>query len=79
MVIDYKVIHKLKTREFRHGVSNSERTVFEYLEANFEKIPNMSVLQICEDSFISQATLNRTCKKLGFHGHFLFLSEGDFF
>lgn len=66
--MEYKVIHKLKARERRIGVPSSEIVVFEYLETHFDQIPSMSVLDICEDSFISQATLNRACKRLGFNG-----------
>ncbi len=66
--MDYHVIHKLKARETRRGVPSSELAVFDYLEHHFEQIPKMSVLAICEDSFTSQATINRACKRLGFNG-----------
>lgn len=66
--MDYHVIHKLKGREIRRGVPSSELAVFDFIEEHFEQIPHMSVLALCEDSYTSQATINRACKRLGFHG-----------
>lgn len=66
--MQYKVIHKLKERQFTNRISKSEEAVFDYLEKHFEKIPKLSVLELSELSFTSQATINRACKSLGFKG-----------
>jgi DNA-binding MurR/RpiR family transcriptional regulator len=64
----YKVIHRLKEREFAHKISSSEEAVLDYLEKHFECIPKLSVIELSEQSFTSQATINRACKILGFNG-----------
>lgn len=66
--MNYKVIQQLKERKFIDKVSKSEEIVLDYLEDNFEKIPNMSAIELSQESFTSQATVNRTCKILGFTG-----------
>lgn len=64
----YKVIHKLKERRFADKISKSEETVLDYLQKHFNKIPDMTVLELSEQSYTSQATINRACKILGFSG-----------
>jgi RpiR family transcriptional regulator, carbohydrate utilization regulator len=64
----YKVINQLKERNFGHSISNSEEAVFDYLEKNFKTIPKITVTQLADKSFTSQATVNRACKTLGFFG-----------
>jgi DNA-binding MurR/RpiR family transcriptional regulator len=64
----YKVIHKLKERRFADKVSKSEEAVLDYLQTHFDKIPEMTVMELSEHSYTSQATINRSCKILGFNG-----------
>lgn len=64
----YRVIHQLRERNFDKPVTRSEIEVLDYLEKNFAKIPHTSVLKVAAESFTSQATVNRTCKILGFRG-----------
>lgn len=64
----YKVIHKLKERRFADRISKSEEAVLDYLQKHFNKIPEMTVLELSEQSYTSQATINRACKALGFNG-----------
>ncbi|SKA73969.1 transcriptional regulator, RpiR family [Clostridium sp. USBA 49] len=64
----YKVIHKLKERRFADKISKSEESVLDYLQKHFDKIPQMTVLELSEQSYTSQATINRACKILGFNG-----------
>lgn len=49
-------------------MSKSEAAVLDYLEINFKNIPNYTAVKVSEESFTSQATLNRACKLLGFKG-----------
>jgi DNA-binding MurR/RpiR family transcriptional regulator len=63
----YKVIHQLKERRFAN-ISRSEEVVLDYFEKNFEEIPKLSVIELSEQSYTSQATINRACKVLGFNG-----------
>lgn len=64
----YKVIHQLKERNFDRECSKSEASVLDYLEDHFKQIPNMTVVKVATESYTSQATINRTCKLLGFAG-----------
>lgn len=66
--MNYKVINLLQTREIRSSLTTSEENIVDFIEKNFNNIPNYSVLKLCEESYSSQATLNRVCKKLGFQG-----------
>ncbi|WP_319468889.1 MurR/RpiR family transcriptional regulator [uncultured Trichococcus sp.] len=65
----YKVIHQLKERNFDREYSESESAVLDYLEEHFQQIPSMTVIKVAAESFTSQATVNRTCKLLGFVGY----------
>jgi len=65
----YRVIHQLRERNFDKAVTRSEMEVLDYLEKNFERIPHISVVKVAAESFTSQATINRTCKILGFRGY----------
>lgn len=64
----YQVINQLKERNFSHTISNSEEAVLDFIEKNLRRIPKMTVIELTRDCFTSQATLNRTCKILGFVG-----------
>lgn len=66
--VNYKVIHQLKEREFVENVSKSEEMVLDYLKDHFDDIPQMTAIELSQESFTSQATINRTCKVLGFKG-----------
>lgn len=65
----YRVINQLRERNFDKPVTRSEVEVLDYLEKNFDKIPHASVIKVATESFTSQATVNRTCKILGFRGY----------
>lgn len=65
----YKVIHQLKERNFDREHSKSEAAVLDYLEEHFQQIPAMTVVKVAAESYTSQATVNRTCKLLGFVGY----------
>lgn len=62
------MIHQLRERNFDSPVSKCEAAVLDYLEANFRSIPESTAIKVAEESFTSQATVNRTCKILGFKG-----------
>lgn len=66
--MNYKVIHQLKERNFDNRITKSETAVLDYLEENFRKIPESTVIKVAQESYTSQATINRTCKLLGFSG-----------
>lgn len=64
----YRVIHQLNERNFDRAVTKSEAAVLDYLEEHFKDIPNQTVVKIAQESYTSQATINRTSKLLGFKG-----------
>ncbi|MGF3066403.1 MurR/RpiR family transcriptional regulator [Facklamia sp. P12945] len=64
----YQVINQLQERNFAKKISQSEKVVLDYLENHFASIPNQTVLKIAQETYTSQATINRTCKLLGFKG-----------
>lgn len=66
--MNYKVINLLQTREIRISLTRSEESLIDFIEKNFNEIPNYSAIKLCEEAYSSQATLNRVCKKLGFKG-----------
>ncbi|MGL4652186.1 MurR/RpiR family transcriptional regulator [Cetobacterium sp.] len=66
--MEYRVINILQTRELKVKFTKSEESILDFIEENFEKIPEYSVIKLCEEAYASQATVNRVCKKLGFKG-----------
>ncbi len=66
--MEYRVINVLQTRELKAKFTKSEESILDFIEKKFEKIPEYSVLRLCEEAYASQATVNRVCKKLGFKG-----------
>lgn len=64
----YRVIHQLNERNFDRAITKSEAAVLDYLEDHFRKIPDETVIKIAQESYTSQATINRTAKLLGFKG-----------
>lgn len=66
--MNYKVINLLQTREVKAKFTRSEELLLDFIEKNFDVIPEYSVTKICEEAYTSQATVNRVCKKLGFSG-----------
>ncbi|MDN6385912.1 MAG: MurR/RpiR family transcriptional regulator, partial [Alkalibacterium sp.] len=64
----YRVIHQMKERNFDREVTRSEKSVLDYLEEHFQMIPNETVVKIAQQSYTSQATINRASKLLGFDG-----------
>lgn len=66
--MEYKIINLLQTRELIAKFTKSEESILDFIEKNFDKIPEYSVVRLCEEAFASQASVNRVCKKLGFKG-----------
>lgn len=64
----YKVLEILQTREIKEKLTKSEDEILDFLEKNFSRIPNITVLEICKEAYTSQGSINRLCKKLGFSG-----------
>ncbi|TGY44096.1 MurR/RpiR family transcriptional regulator [Clostridium sartagoforme] len=46
----------------------TERDVVNYINSNLNKLSNMSIVDVAEESFTSPATVSRTIKKCGFEG-----------
>ncbi len=46
------------------GLTETEKTVVNYINSNESKIPNMSIVDVAEKSFTSPATVSRTIKKM---------------
>ncbi|MFV0380917.1 MAG: MurR/RpiR family transcriptional regulator [Breznakia sp.] len=49
-------------------LSDSEKSVIEFINHNEEKLVNLSITDIAENSFTSIATVSRTIQKCGFQG-----------
>lgn len=49
-------------------LTETERTVVDYINLNENNIPNMSIVDVAEKSFTSPATVSRTIKKCGLDG-----------
>ncbi|WP_432205226.1 MurR/RpiR family transcriptional regulator (plasmid) [Cetobacterium somerae] len=64
----YKVLELLQTREIREKLTKAEEEILDFLEKNFSRIPDITVLEICKEAYTSQGSINRLCKKLGFAG-----------
>lgn len=48
----------------------TEKAVVNYINSNADKLSNMSIVDVAEESFTSPATVSRTIKKCGFEGFF---------
>ena len=46
----------------------TEKAVVNYINSNADKLSNMSIVDVAEESFTSPATVSRTIKKCGFEG-----------
>lgn len=46
----------------------TEKSVVNYINSNANKLSNMSIVDVAEESFTSPATVSRTIKKCGFEG-----------
>lgn len=66
--MEYKIIHILQSRELRNGLTKSEEAILDFIEDNFNEIPEYSVIELSKVTYSSQATINRLCKKLGLEG-----------
>lgn len=64
----YKVLELLQTREIKEKLTKTEEEILDFLEKNFSRIPDITVLEICKEAYTSQGSINRLCKKLGFTG-----------
>lgn len=49
-------------------LTQTERTVVDYINLNESNIPNMSIVDVAEKTFTSPATVSRTIKKCGLDG-----------
>ena len=59
------LISQLQEQE---GFSESERTIADFLLANFRMLPSMSTRQLAKETFTSSAAIVRFSQKLGFGG-----------
>lgn len=53
---------------FYERLTPTEKQVITYINMNIDKIPNMSILDLAEQTFSSPATVSRTIKKCGIGG-----------
>ena len=60
------LISQLQEQE---GFSESERTIADFLLANFRILPSMSTRQLAKETFTSSAAIVRFSQKLGFGGY----------
>ena len=58
----YKVLELLQTREIREKLTKAEEEILDFLEKNFSRIPDITVLEICKEAYTSQGSINRLCK-----------------
>ncbi|MGL5901505.1 MAG: MurR/RpiR family transcriptional regulator [Cetobacterium sp.] len=66
--MSYKVLELLQTREIKDKLTKTDEEILDFLEKNFSRIPDITVLQFCKEAYTSQGSINRLCKKLGFTG-----------
>ncbi len=66
--MEYKIINLIESRELNYELTKSEETILDFIEKNFEEIPNYSVIDLSKATYSSQASINRLCKKLGLSG-----------
>ena len=55
------------TMDSREKMTSSEEAVIHYINKNKDKISELSITDIAENSFTSPATVSRTIRKCGFH------------
>ena len=56
------------SKEVLDKLTSTERSVVNYINLNSNKLANMSIVDVAEESFTSPATVSRTIKKCGFEG-----------
>lgn len=59
----------LKTLEEQHMFSNSEKELANYILKNKEKVLNMSVRQLAQNTYTSTSTIVRMCRKINLKGY----------
>ena len=59
----------MKMRQLREHVSRAERQVVDYILQNPRKVITLSVAGLAQASGVSDATVVRTCRKLGLSGY----------
>lgn len=64
----YKVLPLFDNSNVTNELSDSELLVYMYIKNNINLIYTQSSDSLSESTFTSPATINRTCKKLGFDG-----------
>lgn len=77
--MEYRIINVIKSREFSCTLTQSEEAILDFIEKNFEKIPEYSVIDLSKLTYSSQASINRLCKKLNLDGfsHLKFAIKED--
>ncbi len=62
-------VFKMKTKLAKQKkLSHTEQFLLDYIHKNIDKIPEMSIVKLSEDSNVSTATVVRTMKKMGYDG-----------
>lgn len=61
------MLTEIKERE-KQSLTSAELNVIDWINENEEKIPDMSINEIADASFISPATVSRAIRKCGFSG-----------
>lgn len=56
------------SKEVLDKLTPTEKSVVNYINLNSNKLANMSIVDVAEESFTSPATVSRTIKKCGFEG-----------
>lgn len=56
------------SNELFEKLTPTEKSVVDYINSNTNKLSNMSIVDVAEESFTSPATVSRTIKKCGFEG-----------
>ncbi len=54
--------------EILEKLTETEKSVVDYINSNTEKLPNMSIVDVAEKTFTSPATVSRTIKKCDLDG-----------
>lgn len=77
--MEYRIINLIETRELNCELTKSEESILDFIEKNFQKIPEYSVIALSKATYSSQASINRLCKKLGMKGfsHLKFAIKED--
>lgn len=56
------------SKETQEKLTETEKSVVNYINLNTDKLPSMSIVDVAEETFTSPATVSRTIKKCGLDG-----------